>query len=156
MSIAIPAIGVSSPLEVVGLNADGTIEVPPLYQRPSRAAWYKYSPTPGEIGPAVIVGHVDDYEGPAVFFRLGALRPGDRVSIELRDGDVASFRVDAVRRYAKDHFPTAAVYGPTNYAALRLLTCGGPFDYASRSYLDNVVVFASLVTPAVAGGAASG
>ncbi len=143
--IEIPAIGIDAPVGEVGRNPNGTIEVPPLFAQPSAAAWYRYSPTPGQVGPSVIVGHVDNVYGPAVFFRLGALVPGDQVDVGLADGQVAHFVVDGVRSYPKSHFPTAAVYGPTDFAALRLITCGGPFDFSTRQYLDNTVVFASLV-----------
>lgn len=149
VSLSIPAIDLSTPLSEVGLNADGTIAVPPLLATPSEPAWYRYSPAPGTLGPAVIVGHVDNYRGPAVFFRLGALRPGDRIDVGLEDGVNAVFVVDGVREYAKKRFPSAAVYGRTRFAALRLITCGGPFDTTTRSYLDNVVVFASLTTASV-------
>lgn len=149
LSISIPAIGVSSRLLYVGLNPDGTIQVPPLDDPPltNEAAWYKYSPTPGQPGPAIIEGHVDSAsDGPSVFFRLGALAPGDLVDITLADHQVAVFRVTGVRLYPKDRFPTSVVYGNTDYAALRLITCGGSFDEQSRQYVSNVVAFASLVS----------
>lgn len=150
LSVRIPAIGVDSRLQYVGLNRDGTIQVPPLNGSPSmnEAAWYKYSPTPGQEGPSIIEGHIDSaVAGPSVFFRLGALRPGDHVDVTLEDGTVAVFRVDGVRRYTKAAFPTATVYGNIDYAGLRLITCGGPFDSATHHYLDNTVVFASLSSP---------
>ena len=141
----IPAIGVHSSVRRVGLDEEGAIEVPapgPFY---NDAAWYRYSPTPGELGPAVIVGHVDSAaDGPSVFFDLGALRRGDRITVTREDGDVATFEVDKVRRFSKDRFPTQLVYGRTDHAALRLITCGGPFDGATGHYLDNIAVFASL------------
>lgn len=146
VAIDIPAIGVDSPLLQVGLNSNGTIQVPPLFQKPSRAAWYKYSPTPGQIGPSIIEGHIDTYQGPSVFFRLGAIRPGQKVYVTLQDGTVAVFKVDGVREYPKSHFPTHAVYGNTNFAALRLLTCGGSFDSSTRQYLSNTVVYTQLVS----------
>ena len=152
VSIDIPAIGVRSRLLYVGLNPDGTIQVPPLFAKPSEAAWYKYSVTPGQIGASVIEGHVDTYRGPSVFFRLGALRPGDTVDITLADGTVATFRVTGVRQYLKTQFPTKMVYGPTDYAALRLMTCGGAFDDSTRQYLSNTIVFASLVSARTAAG----
>jgi hypothetical protein len=144
VSIEIPAIGVHAPVVEVGRNPNGTIQVPPLFAQPSPAAWYRYSPTPGQVGPSVIVGHVDNVYGPAVFFRLGELVPGDKVKVVLADGEVAVFVVDGVRSYPKSNFPTATVYGPTDFPALRLITCGGPFDSSTRQYLDNTVVFASL------------
>jgi Sortase domain len=148
-SIWIPAIGVNSRLLYVGLNPDGTIQVPPLNDPPltNEAAWYKYSPTPGQVGPSIIEGHVDSLsEGPSVFFRLGALKPGDLVYITLADRQVAVFKITGVRLYPKDQFPTSTVYGNTDYAALRLITCGGSFDAQSHHYLSNVVAFASLVS----------
>jgi sortase (surface protein transpeptidase) len=149
VSISIPAIGVSSRLLYVGLNPDGTIQVPPLNNPPltNEAAWYKYSPTPGQPGPSIIEGHVDSLTaGPSVFFRLGALKPGDLVSITLADRQVAVFTITGVRLYPKDRFPTGTVYGNTDYAALRLITCGGSFDAQSRHYTANIVAFASFVS----------
>jgi hypothetical protein len=146
VSVDIPAIGVTSNLLDLGLNADGTIQVPSLVTSAGEAAWYKYSATPGQIGSSVIEGHVDSYQGPAVFFRLGALRPGDTIDVTLADGVTAIFRVTGVRQYLKSHFPTGAIYGATDYAALRLITCGGVFDYATGHYLSSTVVFASLTT----------
>jgi len=150
VSVTIPAIGVRSRLLRLGLNPDGTIQVPSLVTSAGEAAWYKYSVTPGQIGTAVIEGHVDSYQGPAVFFRLGALRPGDKIDVTLADGVTAVFRVTGVREYAKDEFPTTMVYGPADYAALRLITCGGVFDNATGHYLSSVVVFASLTANAAA------
>jgi len=146
VSVAIPAIGVRSPLLRLGLNPDGTIQVPDLDTDADQAAWYKYSATPGQIGTAVIEGHVDSRVGPAVFYRLGAVRPGDDIDVALADGMTAVFRVTGVRQYAKADFPTEMIYGPAKYAALRLVTCGGTFDYATGHYLSSVVVFASLVS----------
>jgi hypothetical protein len=146
VSVNIPAIGVRSELLRLGLNADGSIEVPSLTTSADEAAWYKYSPTPGQIGASVIEGHVDSYQGPAVFFRLGALRPGDVIDVTLADGVTAIFRVTGVRDYAKAKFPARIIYGPTDYAALRLITCGGTFDPATGHYLSSTVVFASLAS----------
>ena len=145
-AIDIPAIGVHSEMQQVGLSAVLTLEVPAPGPHYNQAAWYKHSATPGAIGPAIIVGHVDSAtDGPSVFFHLGNLRPGDEVLVTRRDGTVAIFAIEAVRRYPKDDFPTELVYGGTDHAALRLITCGGTFDRAQRSYLDNVIVFATLV-----------
>ena len=143
-AISIPAIGIYSKLLRLGHNSDGTIQVPPLPSAANLAAWYKYSVTPGQIGASVIEGHVDSQEGPAVFFRLGALRPGDAIDVTLADGVTAIFRVTGVREYPKIRFPAKAIYGRTNYAALRLITCGGTFDYATGHYLSSTVAFASL------------
>jgi Sortase domain len=146
VSVSIPAINVHSKLLYMGLNPDGTVAVPAIPAGAGMAAWYKYSVTPGQIGPAVIEGHVDTYEGPAVFFRLGALRPGNTVYVTLADGVTAIFRITGVREYLKSDFPDKTIYGKTDYAALRLITCGGTFDYATRHYLSSTVVFASLVS----------
>ena len=146
VSVEIPAIGVDSKLLHLGKNANGTIAVPSLTAPVSRAAWYRYSPTPGQIGTSVIEGHVDTYQGPAIFFRLGALRPGDRVVVRLADGVTAIFRVTGVRQYLKSRFPAKVIYGATNYAALHLITCGGAFDYSTHHYLSSTVVFASLTS----------
>ena len=156
VSVAIPAISVQSILLRLGLNRDGTIAVPSLATSAGEAAWYEYSVTPGQAGTAVIEGHVDSHQGPAVFYRLGALHPGDSVDVTLADGITAVFRVTGVREYAKDEFPSKMIYGPANYAALRLITCGGTFDYSTGHYLSSVVVFASLAasqrSPARSGG----
>ena len=144
VSVEIPAIGVTSRLLHLGLNTDGTIQVPSLVTSAGEAAWYEYSATPGQIGASVIEGHVDSYQGPAVFYRLGALRPGDTIDVTLADGITAIFRVTGVREYPKSNFPAEAIYGATDYAALRLITCGGVFDYATGHYLSSTVVFASL------------
>jgi hypothetical protein len=151
VSVDIPAIGVSSELLHLGINSDGTIKVPSLSARSDEAAWYKYSATPGQIGASVIEGHVDSYAGPAVFFRLGALRPRDRVEVRLADGITAVFRVTGVRRYLKSNFPAKTIYGATEYAALRLITCGGAFDFATGHYLSATVVFASLTSARASG-----
>ena len=146
VSVAIPAIGVNSRLLRLGVNADGSIQVPSLATQSSEAAWYEYSATPGQIGASVIEGHLDSYRGPAVFFRLGALRPGDRVDVTLADGITAIFRVTGVREYVKSNFPAKDIYDAAGYAALRLITCGGTFDYATGHYLSSTVVFASLAS----------
>ncbi|HSZ42185.1 MAG TPA: class F sortase [Trebonia sp.] len=145
VAIDIPAIGVNSKLLHLGLDPDGAIAVPSLTSQANLAAWYKNSVTPGEIGTSVIEGHVDTYVGPAVFFRLGALKPGDTIDVRLADDDTAIFRVTGVREYLKENFPDKAIYGGSDFAALRLITCGGAFDYTTRHYLSSTVVFASLV-----------
>jgi hypothetical protein len=152
VSVDIPAIGVDSSLLHLGLTSDGAMAVPSLTTSSGEAAWYKYSMTPGQIGTSVIEGHVDNYSGPAVFFRLGALRPGDSVDVKLADGVTAIFRVTGVRQYLKADYPAKAIYGKTNYAALRLITCGGDFDYTTGHYLSSVIVFASLTSSRRSGG----
>jgi len=146
LSVTIPAIGVQSSLLRLGLNADGTLQVPSLTTSADRAAWYRGSVTPGQIGTSLIEGHVDSYAGPAVFFRLGALKPGNSIDIRLSDGVTAVFKVTGVREYSKDKFPAKTVYGQTDYASLRLITCGGAFDSTTGHYLNAIVVFASLTS----------
>ncbi len=143
--LTIPAIGVKTPLLQLGQAADGSLEVPQPGPHYDEAGWYRYSPTPGALGPAVIAGHVDSAaNGPSVFFRLGGLHRGDAVLVTRADGSVARFTVDDVRRYGKKRFPNKLVYGNTDHAALRLITCGGAFDRATGHYTDNVIVLASL------------
>jgi sortase (surface protein transpeptidase) len=141
--LQIPAIGVSTPLVRLGRLPDGSIEVPRAW---NTAGWYDQGPRPGQPGPAVILGHVDSKSGPAVFYRLRDLRPGDVVRVGLTNGRTLVFRVQRTERYPKDKFPTEAVYFPTLDRELRLITCGGDFDYAKGSYVDNIVVYAMLVT----------
>lgn len=144
--LSAPAIGVDSDLGRIGLNAKGEIRTPPLV-RDSRAYWLTVSPTPGQLGPATIIGHVDSAAyGPGVFFRLGALRQRDKISVTRADGTVAVFEVERVVEYPKAKFPTQAVYGNLDHAGLRLITCGGIFDPSIRSYESNIVVYASLVS----------
>jgi len=144
VSVRASTVGISSTLVQVGLNKDKTIEVPSSYEQ---AAWYRLGPTPGALGPAVIIGHVDSYKGPGVFFNLGSMRPGQVVDVARADKSVAHFRVDAIQSYSKELFPTEAVYGPINYAGLRLVTCGGAFDEKTKNYESNTVVFATLIAP---------
>jgi hypothetical protein len=152
VSVRIPAIGVTSYLLHLGVAADGTIQVPSLDTEAGEAAWYKYSVTPGQVGASVIEGHVDSYSGPAVFYRLGALHPGDRVDVRLADRVTAVFRVTGVREYLKSRFPAKVIYSATRYASLRLITCGGAFDDATGHYLSSTVVYASLISSVPASG----
>jgi Sortase domain len=141
VSLTIPAIGVRTRLVHLGLNRNGTLQVP---SSTAVAGWYTGSPRPGATGAAVIAGHVDSRTALGVFYWLRALRPGDRVYVKRADGTMAVFTVTRVRTYPKDKFPTAAVYGPVPDAELRLITCGGTFDWSTGHYLSNVVVFARL------------
>jgi hypothetical protein len=143
VELIVPAIGVRASLIRLGITAAGHLQVPP---NTTVAGWFTGSPRPGQIGSSVIAGHVDSYLGPGVFFRLRELRPADRIYVRRADGSLAVFRVTAVREFLKDRFPTAEVYGPVPDAQLRLITCGGIFDPALRSYLSNVVVFAVAVS----------
>lgn len=143
VSLSIPAIDVSVTVSVLGLNPTGTVEVPTDYQQPG---WYHLGPSPGQLGSAVILGHVDTYQGPAVFFRLRTLVAGDKVAVTLADGVVTTFAVDSVAMYPKTQFPAAQVYGSHDDSALQLVTCGGTFDAETGHYLSNVVVYSTLVT----------
>lgn len=141
VGLAIPAIGVNETTMVdLGLDAEGRLTAPEDF---ARAGWFVNGPAPGAPGPAVIVGHVDSRQGPAVFFRVRELKPGDEILVPRADGSTARFLVDAVRQYPKDAFPADEVYGATADAQLRVITCGGSFDRSVRSYRDNIVVFAS-------------
>jgi sortase (surface protein transpeptidase) len=142
--LVIPAIGVDTALMSLGLNPDGTVEVPPL-KAGAPAGWYRNLRTPGEVGPAVLLGHVDTaHDGPAVFYRLRELRPGDVASVRRADGTVAVFVVERVVEVPKTDFPTDDVYGPVGYPALRLVTCGGTFDHVRHEYRGNILVYARL------------
>ena len=143
VSLSVPAAGISSPLLQLGLRENGTLEVPP--EPPgSPAGWYTESPTPGEQGPAVMLGHVNATGGgPGVFADLRALQPGDRLSVAREDGATAVFAVDRGEQYGKDDFPTLEVYGNTEGAELRLITCDG-YDPETGEFEDNYVVYASL------------
>lgn len=153
VALRIPAIDVSVSVSALGLNPDQTVEVPTDFQEPG---WYQLGTSPGELGSAVILGHVDSYRGPAVFYRLRSLRAGDTVEVDLTDGTVARFLVTAVETYPKEQFPAEQVYGSPGHSALQLVTCGGEFDTHTRSYRSNVVAYTSLVatTPAAAATAA--
>ena len=139
--LSIPTIGVDSRLELLDRNADGSVEVPLEWQV---AGWFAEGPAPGERGPAVILGHVDSRTGPAVFYHLRELQPGDSILIKQAQGRVTKFLVNRVEQFDKDRFPTQAVYFPTLKPVLRLITCGGDFNQSSGHYRDNVIVFASL------------
>jgi sortase (surface protein transpeptidase) len=145
VAIDIPAIGVHSRVIAIGKAADGTLAVPQPGPNLDKAAWYKNSPTPGQSGPAVIEGHVDSVDGPSVFFKLGALRPGDRITVTRRDDSMMTFEVNAVRSYATHGaFPTEVVYGgDLAQSSLRLITCSN-FDDSTGHYIGNTVVFAHL------------
>ncbi|MFC3687240.1 class F sortase [Aquipuribacter hungaricus] len=138
-ALRVPAIGLDEPLVRLGIQPDGSVEVP---ADPDEAGWLTGSAVPGRTGPAVLAGHVDSADGVAVFTRLSELGPGDAVEVDLDDGTTARFVVTGVERYDKDAFPTARVYGPAPAPVLRLVTCGGEFDRQAGAYEDNVVVYA--------------
>ncbi len=139
--VSIPAIGVRTSLIDLGVTKNGTLQVP---ASTAVAGWYTGSPRPGAVGSAIIAGHVDSRSGPGIFFWLRTVRPGERVYVGRADGTMAVFTITSVRMYAKDQFPSAAVYGAVPDAELRLITCGGVFDRSLGSYRSNVVVFARL------------
>ena len=142
VSLTIPLIGVRTQLITLGLTSTGALQVP---STTSVAGWYTGSPRPGAIGPAIIVGHIDSFTGPGVFYRLSELKAGDRVYVKRADGTLVEFRVTSVQTYLKDQFPTEDVYGPVPDPELRLITCGGAFDAATGHYLNNIVVYATEV-----------
>jgi sortase (surface protein transpeptidase) len=145
--LEIPGIGVDTRLQRLGKEQDGTVAVPGGRHRWDEAGWYAGGPRPGDPGSAVILGHVDSKsDGPAVFYRLRELRRGDQIKVVRADGSVVRFTVDRVEQYPKTRFPTDAVYYPTGTPKLRLVTCGGTFDYEQRSYRSNVIVFADLAS----------
>jgi sortase (surface protein transpeptidase) len=137
--VRIPMIGVDAAVMALELDAQGVLPPPPTNHE---TGWWRAGPEPGEAGPAVVVGHVDSREGPAVFFRLRDLVPGDRIAVDRADGSTAEFTVGRTERYGKSTFPTGEVYGDGPNAQLRLITCGGVFDRRSGHYLDNVVLYA--------------
>lgn len=136
--ISIPAINAQSSLVPLGLNPDGTAEVPPLNQ-PQQAGWYKLGPKPGQVGPAVILGHINGDHHPGIFAHLSQLKPGDEIDV-----DAFKFTVTEVQDASKGAFPANRVYGTTTDPELRVITCGGSFDYASGNYRDNIIVYAHL------------
>ncbi len=141
--VVIPKLDVAASLESLGLDSAGAMEVP---REPARAGWFTPAPPPGMVGASVIAGHVTWDQQPAVFFDLGRLRTGDRVEVERRDGTTAVFEVRRIGEFAKDEFPTEAVYRSGRFADLRLITCGGTYDDASNRYLSNVIVWARMVS----------
>jgi sortase (surface protein transpeptidase) len=146
VTIEIPAIGVRAPIMALGLNRDGTVQVPPLGSH-NLTGWYDGSVTPGQDGSSVILGHVDNFAGASVFYDIKDLVAGNEIEVVRANGTVATFAVDGVQAVPKALFPTAAVYGNVPYPALRLVTCGGPFAPASGHYTDNIVVYAHLTGP---------
>ncbi|MEW2359834.1 class F sortase, partial [Spirillospora sp. NPDC029432] len=146
-TIKIQKIGVSAPVSLIGLRPDGRIEEPPL-SRPNLTGWYKEGVTPGEMGPSVILGHVDANKKAAVFYRLKELKAGDTIQVARQDGSTATFAVDRLQSVDKDAFPHRKVFGEDiDYSSLRLVTCGGAFDAATGHYRNNLIVFAKLVQP---------
>lgn len=142
IEVTIPSIGLETRIMTLGLNDDGSVQVPPR-SKANFAGWYQRGASPGEIGNAVLVGHVDTAKmGPAAFYNLGLLGPGDTVEITRKDGKVVEFTVDGAQSYPKDEFPSGLVYGPADRAQLRLVTCGGTWS-EETAYPNNIVVFAT-------------
>jgi hypothetical protein len=143
VGITIESVGIKASFgEPIGLDANGNVEVPKYYDR---AAWYRLGPTPGEIGPAVILGHVDSESGPEVFHPLKDIDEGDLIEVTREDGSLAVFSVYEVDYYSQKNFPADAVFGTTNDAELRLVTCAGIFDKNEQRYSHNLVVYARLL-----------
>ena len=143
VAVRIPVLGLAVWLTELGLNADGTVAVPTSVQVPG---WFSPGPSPGQIGSAVILGHVDSSQGPGVFFKLRTLQPGEQIEVNLADGVVATFRVTSVVQYQKTAFPDQKVYGSNGSSELQLVTCGGAFDPQTGHYLSNIVVYSSFVS----------
>ncbi|WP_308279954.1 class F sortase [Pseudonocardia oceani] len=145
IAVRVPSIAAESSLVATGFNPDGTAEVPPVDQ-PRQASWFEPGVEPGDVGPAVIYGHVSGRDGgasvPGVFARLAGLGPGDLIETDRSDGVTLRWEVTVVETYDKSRFPSASVYGDTDGPELRLVTCGGRFDAAARSYESNVVAYA--------------
>jgi LPXTG-site transpeptidase (sortase) family protein len=140
--LRVPVIGVDAPVQPLMVDENGVLPAPDNFES---TGWWRGGPEPGERGPAVIAGHVDDYRGPAVFYRLKDLKQGDTIFVDRADGTEAVFATDRIERHGKDDFPTDAVYGDTPDSQLRLITCGGKFDKRNRRYLDNIIVYAVRV-----------
>ncbi|HEY0638467.1 MAG TPA: class F sortase [Pseudonocardiaceae bacterium] len=141
--VIVPGIGAASSLVELGLNPDETVQVPPV-DNPMQAGWYALGATPGEAGPAVILGHVDGGGRPGIFHRLHEVEAGEEVLVRRADGVTAVFTVTRVAQVPKSEFPTEEVYGGSGAPELRIITCGGEFDRERQSYRDNVIVYASL------------
>lgn len=143
VTLSIPAIDMTTALDSVGLNPDGTVENPFGFDRPS---WFAPGPTPGEFGSAVILGHVDSRIGPAIFYRIGELEAGDSIDVTLANGSLATFRVDRATTVPRSAFPNESVYGSRGASTLHLVTSGGEFDIERRTHRSNVIVYATLVS----------
>jgi len=140
-NVKVPSVGINADLITLGKNPDGSLATPERYDI---AGWYKFAPTPGEIGPAIIVGHVDNYLGPAVFYELKNLQPDQSIFVTRQDNQIVEFRVESVELFDQQRFPTAAVYGNIDYPGLRLITCGGKFNPLTGHYSHNTVVYARM------------
>ncbi|MBW4029748.1 MAG: class F sortase [Acidobacteria bacterium] len=140
--MVVPALGIDLAVGQLGLQANHQVQVPTTAHT---VGWFRLGPTPGQVGSAVILGHVDSYRGPGVFFELKTLAVGAPIEVRRADGSVMEFRVTRVVEYPKSNFPDALVYGSSSGRYLNLVTCGGTFDHATGSYESNIVVFSRLV-----------
>jgi hypothetical protein len=138
----VPSLGISAPLTQLGLTASGAVQAPPSFSVPG---WYDEGYAPGQLGSAVILGHVDSTSGPGVFYHLLDMKVGQRVNVTLADHQTLTFAVIGLRQYTKNGFPNQLVYGPKTYSALNLVTCGGVFDPTTHHYLSNIVVYTTLL-----------
>ena len=143
LQLKVPSIGVDTTIEWVGLDAEGNMDVPSTYRT---VAWYERGPNPGMKGNAVIAGHLDSQTGPAVFYRLGDLQPGDEIIVVAHDGEELRFAVTGVEAFDANSAPRDNVFGPASTANLNLITCEGSFDQTSRQYDKRLVVYSTLVT----------
>ena len=142
--VTVPSISAESSLVPTGLQENGSLEVPPVSE-PMQASWFDQSPTPGEVGPSIVLGHVNGGGQPGIFANLKDVVAGSQVFVDRADGQRAVFEVSRVDTIPKDSFPTDAVYNDTANPQLRLITCGGDYDRSARSYLSNVIVYADFV-----------
>ncbi|GAB3911818.1 class F sortase [Kibdelosporangium lantanae] len=142
-SVEIPKIGAKSTLVEAGLDANRSIEVPPV-DNPMQAAWYKFSQVPGDAGPAILLGHVDGNKKPGIFYKLHEVKVGDEILVGRRDGKTLKFVTTKTEQVPKEKLPEDAIYGTTTEPELRVITCGGAFDKAEHSYKDNIIVYAKL------------
>lgn len=145
VALRIPKLSIDTEFsKPLGLNEDQTVEVPKDYET---VGYYKFGPTPGELGPSVVLGHVDSLDGPAVFFSLGQLEAGDQILVDRVDGSTATFTVSKLERHTQSGFPTQEVYGNLDHAGLRLITCTGIYDHGVQKYSHNLIVYAKLEEP---------
>jgi hypothetical protein len=140
--LTIPSLNVSAPFEPLGFNTNHSIEVP---KNNFGVGWFIYGAKPGQIGAAIVVGHLDSVYGPAIFQNLSKIKPGDKIFITRADGSIVTYEVDSMAKFSQDNFPTLAVYGPLSYAGIRLITCSGVWDKSAGHYSDNLVVFGTEI-----------
>jgi LPXTG-site transpeptidase (sortase) family protein len=140
--LTIPSLNLNAPFEPLGLNSNHTIEVP---KNNMGVGWFVYGAKPGQIGAAVVVGHLDSVWGSAIFANLSKVKPGDKIIITRADGSIVTYRVDSLSKFSQNNFPTHAVYDSVSYSAIRLITCSGTWDKKAGHYSDNLVVFGTQI-----------